>query len=76
MKTKDLAGGLGLDVIYGDTDSIMINTNCEDLQEVRKIGSKVCLLLDICFHLLYNSPVLLEYDMYLSKQKLYATFCH
>lgn len=33
---------LGLDVIYGDTDSIMINTNTTDLVEVRKIGNKVC----------------------------------
>ncbi|KAJ3161309.1 DNA-directed DNA polymerase alpha catalytic subunit pol1 [Geranomyces michiganensis] len=28
-----------LDVIYGDTDSIMINTNCTDLQQVKKIGN-------------------------------------
>ncbi|XP_065671533.1 DNA polymerase alpha catalytic subunit isoform X2 [Hydra vulgaris] len=41
MKTKDLAQALGLEVIYGDTDSIMINTNSNDLNEVRKIGSKV-----------------------------------
>lgn len=41
MKTKDLATALGLDVIYGDTDSIMINTNSVDFKEVRKIGSKV-----------------------------------
>lgn len=41
MKTKDLASNLGLDVIYGDTDSIMINTNCDDWNEVRKIGTKV-----------------------------------
>lgn len=41
MKTKDLASGLGLDVIYGDTDSIMINTNSENLTEVKQIGNKV-----------------------------------
>ena len=35
---------MGLDVIYGDTDSIMINTNSNDLGEVRKIGNKVRLL--------------------------------
>ena len=45
MKTKDLASSLGLDVIYGDTDSIMINTNSDDLQEVRKIGAKVGLFI-------------------------------
>ena len=35
---------MGLDVIYGDTDSIMINTNSNDLAEVRKIGNKVRVL--------------------------------
>ena len=35
---------MGLDVIYGDTDSIMINTNSNDLGEVRKIGNKVRVL--------------------------------
>ena len=35
---------MGLDVIYGDTDSIMINTNSNDLSEVRKIGNKVRVL--------------------------------
>ena len=41
LKTKDLATALGLDVIYGDTDSIMISTNSQDVKEVRKIGAKV-----------------------------------
>ena len=27
---------LGLDVIYGDTDSIMVHTNTDDLAEVRR----------------------------------------
>ena len=43
MKTKDLAQAIGLDVIYGDTDSIMINTNSTDFEEVFKIGNKVSL---------------------------------
>ncbi|EDO39342.1 predicted protein [Nematostella vectensis] len=41
MKTKDLVQQMHLDVIYGDTDSIMINTNSTDLQEVKKVGNKV-----------------------------------
>ena len=41
MKTKDLVQALNLDVIYGDTDSIMINTNSVDFDEVFKIGNKV-----------------------------------
>lgn len=45
-----------LDVIYGDTDSVMINTNSTDLTQVRELGSSVrkevnklykCLELDI-----------------------------
>ena len=50
MKTKDLASNLGLDVIYGDTDSIMINTNSQDFNEVRKIGAKV---FSVSFHSLF-----------------------
>lgn len=42
QKTVDLAQDmLGLDVIYGDTDSIMINTRCDDLAETKRIGTKV-----------------------------------
>ena len=45
MKTKDLVQALNLDVIYGDTDSIMINTNSTDFDEVFKIGNKVTIVL-------------------------------
>ncbi|XP_059612246.1 DNA polymerase alpha catalytic subunit [Phlebotomus argentipes] len=41
MDTKDLATKLNLEVIYGDTDSIMINTNCVDYEQVFKIGVTV-----------------------------------
>lgn len=34
---------MNLDVIYGDTDSIMINTNCNDIDAVYKVGNKVSL---------------------------------
>lgn len=33
---------MNLEVIYGDTDSIMINTNSKSLEEVFKLGNKVC----------------------------------
>lgn len=36
-----LAGQMNLEVIYGDTDSIMINTNSRSLEEVFKLGNKV-----------------------------------
>lgn len=32
---------MNLEVIYGDTDSIMINTNSTNLEEVFKLGNKV-----------------------------------
>ncbi|MCO5594651.1 hypothetical protein L7F22_048684 [Adiantum nelumboides] len=37
--TKELAISLNLDVIYGDTDSVMINTNATELSEAMKIGN-------------------------------------
>ncbi|CDQ79526.1 unnamed protein product [Oncorhynchus mykiss] len=41
MHTKDMVQKMNLEVIYGDTDSIMINTNSSSLEEVYKLGNKV-----------------------------------
>lgn len=41
INTRDLVQKLNYEVIYGDTDSIMINTNCLDYSEVFKIGNKI-----------------------------------
>ncbi|XP_030625392.1 DNA polymerase alpha catalytic subunit [Chanos chanos] len=41
MHTKDMVQKMNLEVIYGDTDSIMINTNSSNLDEVFKLGNKV-----------------------------------
>ncbi|XP_037135270.1 DNA polymerase alpha catalytic subunit [Syngnathus acus] len=41
MHTKDLVQKMNLEVIYGDTDSIMINTNSQCMEEVMKLGNKV-----------------------------------
>ncbi|XP_068566425.1 DNA polymerase alpha catalytic subunit [Cebidichthys violaceus] len=41
MHTKELVQKMNLEVIYGDTDSIMINTNSRALEEVYKLGNKV-----------------------------------
>ncbi|KAG4303428.1 hypothetical protein PCK1_000392 [Pneumocystis canis] len=38
--TKELAENLNLQVIYGDTDSVMINTNVETFDEAMKIGNE------------------------------------
>lgn len=37
---------MNLEVIYGDTDSIMINTNSKSLEEVFKLGNKVVVMQD------------------------------
>lgn len=42
QRTVDLAEKeMNLDVIYGDTDSVMINSNSKDYAEVFKLGNKV-----------------------------------
>lgn len=41
MNTKSLVQKLNYNVIYGDTDSIMINTNSTDYDEVYKIGHNI-----------------------------------
>lgn len=41
QKTVDLTNSLGHPVIYGDTDSIMVNTNQTDLGAVRDIGKQI-----------------------------------
>ncbi|XP_075981647.1 DNA polymerase alpha catalytic subunit [Anticarsia gemmatalis] len=38
MDTKDIVQKSNYDVVYGDTDSLMINTNCLDYDNVFKIG--------------------------------------
>lgn len=38
--TKELAESLSLDVVYGDTDSVMINTHATDLMEAMRIGQE------------------------------------
>lgn len=41
MHTKTLVQNLNFEVIYGDTDSIMVNTNCLDYDQVYKIGFSI-----------------------------------
>ena len=39
--TKDLVEKMNLEVIYGDTDSIMINTSSREFGDVMELGQKV-----------------------------------
>lgn len=72
QSTVDLAqGNLGMDVIYGDTDSIMINTNSNNLQEVMSVGNAVkkevnkrYKLLEIEIDGVYKSMLLLKKKKY------------
>ena len=41
QSTVDLVSNLNLEVIYGDTDSIMINTGSDDIADVRAKGAAV-----------------------------------
>ncbi|XP_044179976.1 DNA polymerase alpha catalytic subunit-like isoform X2 [Acropora millepora] len=72
MKTKELVQNLGLDVIYGDTDSIMINTNSNDLAEVRKMGNKVKSEVNKLYRLLEIDIDGIFKSMLLLKKKKYA----
>ncbi|CAH3162715.1 unnamed protein product, partial [Porites evermanni] len=72
MKTKELVQNMGLDVIYGDTDSIMINTNSNDLGEVRKIGNKVKNEVNKLYRLLEIDIDGIFKSMLLLKKKKYA----
>jgi len=38
--TKELAESTALRVIYGDTDSVMINTNMDNMQDALKVGNE------------------------------------
>ncbi|KAK9455248.1 hypothetical protein V1511DRAFT_499890 [Dipodascopsis uninucleata] len=40
MNTKDMAESLQLKVVYGDTDSVMINTNCDVYKDALNIGTE------------------------------------
>lgn len=41
LQTRDLVTKMNLDVIYGDTDSIMINSKSRDFDQVFRMGDKV-----------------------------------
>ncbi|VDM56386.1 unnamed protein product [Angiostrongylus costaricensis] len=72
MHTKDLVEKFGYFVVYGDTDSIMINTNSTDLKQAKKLGLEIKRMVNQCHRLLE-----LELDgvfkrMLLLKKKKYA----
>ncbi|KAL3848220.1 hypothetical protein ACJMK2_019093 [Sinanodonta woodiana] len=72
LKTKDLVQMMNLDVIYGDTDSIMINTNCTDIDQVIKLGNKIKAEVNKLYKLLEIDVDGIFKCMLLLKKKKYA----
>ncbi|KAL8595946.1 hypothetical protein ACOMHN_018258 [Nucella lapillus] len=72
MKTKQLVEGMGLEVIYGDTDSIMVNTNSTDLDQVFMLGNKVKSEVNKLYRLLEIDIDGVFKSMLLLKKKKYA----
>ena len=72
QRTVDLATGMGLDVIYGDTDSIMIHTASDQLAKVYEIGNKVKRESNKLYKQLYLEIDGIYKTMLLLKKKKYA----
>lgn len=72
QSTVDLAESQTLEVVYGDTDSIMINTNSESIQEVKKIGNEFKKLVNKRYNLLEIEMDGFFKRMLLLKKKKYA----
>ncbi|XP_067948026.1 DNA polymerase alpha catalytic subunit-like [Watersipora subatra] len=72
QKTKELVEKMGLEVIYGDTDSIMINSNSNDFEEVYKLGNKVKSEVNKTYRLLEIDIDGVYKSMLLLKKKKYA----
>ncbi|WAR28490.1 DPOLA-like protein [Mya arenaria] len=72
MQTKDLVQAMNLDVIYGDTDSIMVNSNCTDVDQVTKLGNKIKAEVNKLYKLLEIDIDGIYKSMLLLKKKKYA----
>ncbi|XP_067343066.1 DNA polymerase alpha catalytic subunit isoform X2 [Channa argus] len=72
MHTKDMVQKMNLEVIYGDTDSIMINTNSKSLDEVYKLGNKVKAEINKLYKLLEIDIDGVFKSLLLLKKKKYA----
>ena len=71
-RTKTMVERMNLDVIYGDTDSIMINSNSIDYDEVSKLGKEIKVEVNKLFKLLELDVDGLYRYMLLLKKKKYA----
>ncbi|KAI9317482.1 DNA polymerase family B-domain-containing protein [Dichotomocladium elegans] len=72
QNTVDLASNMDLNVIYGDTDSIMVYTNENDIQRVKEIGNMLKRRVNELYNLLEIDIDGLFKHMLLLKKKKYA----
>jgi len=72
LQTRDLIQKMNLDVIYGDTDSVMVNTNSTDYDEVFKLGREVKAAVNKLYRLLELDIDGVYRYMLLLKKKKYA----
>lgn len=66
---------MGLEVIYGDTDSVMINTNSTDLEQVKLVGNQVKREVNKLYKSLELDIDGIFKSMLLLKKKKYAALC-
>ncbi|XP_023226396.1 DNA polymerase alpha catalytic subunit-like [Centruroides sculpturatus] len=72
LHTKDLVEKMDFEVIYGDTDSLMINSNTTDYEEVLKIGNRIKSEVNKLYHQLEIDIDGIFKSMLLLKKKKYA----
>ncbi|ESN96944.1 hypothetical protein HELRODRAFT_193403 [Helobdella robusta] len=72
LKTRDLVQAMGIEVIYGDTDSIMVNTGLTNYDEVIKLGNKIKSEVNKLYRLLEIDIDGVFKSMLLLKKKKYA----
>merc|ERR1719376_887643 len=72
LQTRDLIQKMNLDVIYGDTDSVMVNTNSNNYDEVFKLGREVKQAVNKLYRLLELDIDGVYKYMLLLKKKKYA----
>lgn len=73
LNTKGIVTKLNFEVIYGDTDSIMINTYSTDYDEVYKIGNSIKQAVNKIYrHVELDIDGVYKYMLLLSKKKYAA----
>jgi len=73
LQTKELVEKMNLEVIYGDTDSIMINSNSRNYEEVFKLGAQIKQTVNKLYKLLeLDIDGVFKYMLLLKKKKYAA----